>query len=101
MHEEPIVCSFADALRAFIYSELDFLVFNDKLISQMDVRNLKLVLELITSASSSENTNIFKKQELDFWKRKYDETSLTLDIQRKHIANLEEIRSKYQSNFSS
>jgi len=101
MHEEPIVCSFADALRAFIYSELDFLVFNDKLISQMDVRNLKLVLELITSASSSENTNIFKKRELDFWKKKYDETCLTLDIQRKHIANLEEIRRKYQPNFSS
>jgi carbamoyltransferase len=100
MHEEPIVCSFADALRAFIFSELDFLVFNDKLISQMDVINLKLVLEFINSSSASESANNFKKQELDFWKKKYDDACLTLDIQRKHIDNLEEVRKKYQPNFS-
>ena len=34
MHEEPIVCSPSDALRAFIDSQIDYLVINNFLIQE-------------------------------------------------------------------
>jgi len=43
MHEEPIVCSAADAVRAFIEGNLDYLAIGDRLVKHPVARNRRLV----------------------------------------------------------
>lgn len=89
MHEEPIVCSAIDALKAFIYSGLDFLAFEDYLISQQDIKPLKEILLSINNNLTVNAKNDFQKLETEFWRNKFYEIDELLVTHNKHITNLE------------
>jgi carbamoyltransferase len=90
MHEEPIVCSFTDALKSFIFSDLDFLVYNEFLISKSDVSTLKKILTSFNKSFALEKNN-FKELELEFWKSKFLKIDELLNTHKKHISNLEDV----------
>jgi hypothetical protein len=91
MHEEPIVCSFTDALKSFIFSDLDFLVYNEFLISKSDVSTLKEILTSFNKYSFAMEKNNFKELELEFWKSKFFKIDELLSTHKKHITNLEDV----------